>query len=73
MSGVLVRKIYIAAEAPWLLQYVDDVRNQCSQNYFGVGAYWHKDELTAVLAKSDFPSDVQAALRDMAEFFNFTL
>ncbi len=55
------------------LQYVDDVRNQCSQNYVGVGAYWHKDELTAVLAKSDFPSDVQAALRDMAEFFNFTL
>ncbi|KAJ7109875.1 hypothetical protein C8R44DRAFT_985911 [Mycena epipterygia] len=65
----------VLAQNPWILHYVasaGEVRNQCSKVLHGVET-WKETDVSVVLAKSDFTSDVQDALRDIAPDFPFIL
>jgi hypothetical protein len=66
----------ILSENPWIRHYVaraGAIRNDCSKVLHGVAVTWKEEDVSVVLAKSDFTEDVQLALRDISQDFNFIL
>ncbi|KAJ7695742.1 hypothetical protein B0H17DRAFT_1178209 [Mycena rosella] len=67
----------VLAENPWIPNYVARAgqvrRDRCSKILYVVEGTWTASDVCRALAKSDFASDVQEALMEMAPDFPFVL